>query len=192
MTRIYTIIILIALLCLGGGTITILYKKWRAAEEQVKNMVALNGKKFKELEVYKNKYNEIVYKNEAVELESKSVKKLVKNDQLKELKSFDKPLKNNFNNLKSATTLKIEIPLNSTSTFIKPDSTFNIDNGSGRIAHTEKGFQIFIDDTIKTSLTVINYWHRKWFLGAKKWNSEATSSNKKLIITELKTIVVKK
>lgn len=194
MIRIYAIVIVIVLLLTSLSGCYWLYGQWRAAEKEKKSLVELNGKSFKEVSYYKNKLGDEIAKNETIQLESKTVKELVKEGQLPILKEFE-GLKKNYHNLE--TLLQASIRMNSQlSLQVQNDSSFKYQDEFrhliGRITHDSTGYTAHITDTTEVPIDIVIYWKRKWFLGKKSYQAEAISKNRSAKITGLETVQIRK
>jgi hypothetical protein len=194
MIRIYAIIIVIALLLTSLGGCYWLYGQWRAAEKEKKSLVELNGKSFKEVSYYQNRLGNEVAKNKTLQLETKTVKELVKEGQLPILKEFE-GLKKNYRNLESL--MQASIRMNSQlSLQVQNDSSFKYQDEFrhliGRITHDSTGYIANITDTTVVPIDIVVYWKRKWFLGKKVYVAEAVSKNKAAKIIGLETIQIRK
>lgn len=194
MIRIYAIIISIVLLLASLGSCYWLYGKWRNAEKERKSLVELNSKSFKEVEYYHNKLGNEIAKNQTLQLETKTIKELVKEGQLPILKEFD-GLKRNYRNLETLLQASIEMG-SQLSLQIQNDSTFDYQDEYrhliGRITRDSSGYVAHVTDTTIVPIDIVVYWKRKWFLGKKTYAAEAVSKNKSAKITGLETIQIRK
>lgn len=194
MIRIYAIVIAIVLLLASLGTSYWLYGQWRSAEKERKSLVEFNSKTFKSVTHYKNKLNNEVAKNETLQLESKTLKELVKEGQLPVLKEFE-GLKRNYRNLQTLMQANINLTSN-LSMQVQADSTFTYADEfrdiDGKISKDSLGYIVHITDTSTIPIDIVVYWKRKWFLGQKTFQAEAVSKNKKAKIIGLETIQIRK
>lgn len=194
MIRIYAIIIAVVLLLTSLGGCYWLYGQWRAAEKERKSLVELNGKSFKEVSYYKNAFGNQVAKNETLQLESKTVKELVKEGQLPILKEFD-GLKRNYRNLESLMQASLRVS-SQLSLQVQSDSSFSYQDEYrhliGRITKDSTGYIAHVTDTSTVPIDIVIYWKRKWFLGKKTYAAEAVSKNKSAKIIGLETIQIRK
>lgn len=173
----------------------IFFKKWRDAQQENKGLIKLNSESFKEVTHYKNKLGNEVAKNEIVQLESATIKKLIKEGQLPILKEFE-GLKRNYKNLELLASANMRIASN-LNLKVNNDSTFNYqDEYRYLIGQIHKdsttGIVVSISDTTTIPLDIVIYWKQKWFLGKKRYNAEAISKNKSVKITGLETIKISK
>lgn len=194
MIRIYAIIIFIVLLLASLGGCYWLYGKWREAVHEKKSLIELNSKSFKEVEYYHNKLGSEIAKNETLQLETKTVKELVKEGQLPILKEFD-GLKRNYRNLENLLQASLRVT-SQLSLDVKNDSSFNYQDEYrhliGRITHDSTGYIVHVTDTSVVPIDIVIYWKRKWFLGKKTYKAEAVSKNKSAKIVGLETIQIRK
>ena len=84
------------------------YNKFKEEKAQKQGVEQIFSKKQAEVELYKNHNGQLVAKNEAVTLENKTVKDLVKQGNLQFLKDFDN-LKKNYRNLEFAYQMQVKI-----------------------------------------------------------------------------------
>lgn len=192
MTRVYIIVILILLLLGGAGTIAWLYKKWRSAEQESKSLTKLNGSNSKIVHYYKNKYGNQVAVNDALQLENKTIRGLIKEGGVNELKQFNKiPAKkiSGFAGMTVQLRDTITTKLNLDGSF----SNLNAFNSVFGFVNTDSSGSKFIQLTSIDSipLNIVVYWHRKWFLGKKSYKVEATTPNKSALIKELNVVITK-
>jgi len=181
------------------------YNKFQEQKEQKEEVEQLFSKKQAEISLYKNKYNEIVSKNETITLENKTIKELVKNGNLSFLKEFES-LKKNFKNLESAYQIKSKVE-DSIKVKILPEEEEYVDEEGDTIEFEAQNWkyadkwsdfdvrQVAPDSvsfkyTVNVPLDGVVYWKRKWFLGKKKYFSEITSENPHVKIPEFLNIKV--
>jgi hypothetical protein len=119
---------------------------------------------------------------------------------LLEIKKDVKGLKRNLKNLESATKVRTVVTnvvnTHSTDTVYKGDTAaryYDLNDFPHRY-----GFAITYNDSINVEvmtpadLTVVNYWKRKWFLGAKKWECHVITDNPYVDVVGVKSIVKRK
>lgn len=179
------------------------YNKYLEQKNEKENIELLFSKKEAEIELYKNKHGQLVAKNEAVSLENKSIKELVKDGNLQFLKQFDN-LKRNYKNLENAYEIqaKISDSLKSKLNFI--DTSYVTSKGDTvKFKAFSWGIKdkwreislkqitpdsVYFKEEQNVPLDGVLYWKRKWFLGKKHYFSEVTSENPHVRINKLLTI----
>jgi|SRR6476620_4719442 len=185
----------------------IYYNKFQNEKSQKQGIEQLFSKKQAEIELYRNHNNQLVAKNEAITLENKSVKDLVKQGNLSFLKDFDN-LKKNYKNLEFAYQIQVKIS-DSLKGKLNFKDTINIDSKGDTVKF--KAFkwevkdkwrevslkQITPDSVVfkevqNVPLDGVLYWKRKWFLGKKRYWAEATSENPHVTIPKLLNLKVGK
>lgn len=196
----------IILLLLFAGQQAIKFRKlYRQQKLETDSAIALTGESQKKIEIYENKLGNQVSKNEALEFNLRTVQRLRKEEQLGWLEQFES-LKKSLKNLEYAQQINakalqdLDITVSDTTIYItKSGDTTTVTakklnyidkwtSVKGTVYDTTADLKIEMNVPIST----VVYWERKWFLGKKTWQVEATSENPYVAITGLTNINVKK
>lgn len=210
----YLIILIIGLLLLSGGGLFMahnFYKKYKNEKSQKENTQLLLSTKIKEVEVYKNLYGHLVHRNEALILDNKSTKDLVKNGNLAWIKELE-GVKKNIKNLEFAYKSQIEVNDSIISKLDFFKKNYINEKGDTILFQafkwgkaTEFGYdsliQITPDSVLFKEQEIVPlkggmYWERKipilWVFSKKQYKAEIFSENPDVKITELLNIKVTK
>ena len=183
------------------------YTSYQEQKDQKENVEKLFSKKSAEVELYKNRQGQIVAKTQAIELENKTIKQLVKDGNLPWLKNFE-GLKSNFKNLETAFQVQSKL-IDSLKAKIHDHQVIYIDKKGDTVKFTahdinfkDKWSEITVKQispdsaNLKYSIDVplegVSYWHRKWFLGKKHEEIEVTSENPHVKINKVLHITTSK
>jgi hypothetical protein len=181
-----------------------LYSRMKSQKD---NIQLLYSKKMDEVDTYRNRFNNVVTRNEAIQLENRTIKALVKDGELAQLKQLE-GLNRRMNNLEFAYKItaraldSVRIHLQDTSRFYIDDKGDTVLFKSTSFRYTDKwasfkGVQVSPDSlvlnySINAPLTGAMYWKRKtpilWIFSKKEYWSEITSENPHVQIPELLTI----
>jgi len=178
----------------------IYYNKFQEEKSQKQGIEQLFSKKQAEVELYRNHNNQLVTQNEAVTLENKSVKDLVKQGNLSFLKDFDN-LKKNYKNLEFAYQMQVRISDSLKSKLQFKDTVYITSKGDTikfkafswetkdkwrdiSLKQVSPDSVLFKEHQL-VPLDGVLYWKRKWFLGKKRYWAEATSENPHVTIPKL-------
>lgn len=205
------VLILIALIVITISSIMGAYhfsEKYKNEKHDKQNVLILNSRKIKEIEYYNNKNNELIAKNEALELEYKTVRKT---DELNWTKKFE-GLKKDNRNLEFAYKIQLQINDSLRSKLQFVPKTFVDSKGDTSIFQAfiwgkshkfgyDSLIQITPDSVIHKEQEIVPlrgvmYWERKipilWILSKKQYSAELYSENQDVKVTELLNIKIKK
>lgn len=197
-------ILIVIIIAMGFGSAK-LFSEYRRMKDEKENVQSLYSNKIKEVEVYRSRDGQLVHKNEALTLENKTVKELVRDGQLSQLKQLD-GINRRMSNLEYLYKItakamdSVKVKLNDTTRYYVNDKGDTLIFKATDFKYNDKwasfkAKQITPDSSILTysvtaPLTGGMYWKRKWFLGKKKYYGEITSENPHIVIPELLNIKV--
>ena len=185
-----------------------MYSRMKSEKESVQKLFS---KKMEEVEVYKNRFNNVVTKNEAIQLESRTIKSLVEDGKLSQLKQLE-GLNKRMNNLEFAYKITAKA-LDSVNIHLQDTSRWYVDSKGDSVFFKATDFkysdkwasfkakQISPDSTTLTysvtaPLTGAMYWKRKrpilWIFSKKEFFGEVYCENPHVVIPELVNIKVSK
>lgn len=180
-------------------------------KEEKENVQSLFSDRVREVEIYKNRFGQTVHKNEALTLENNTIKELVKDGSLAQLKQLE-GLNKRMNNLEFVYRLtakaldSVRIRLQDTTRLYVTPNGDSVYYRATAFKYSDKwasfkATQLSPDSiTLKYSVTVpltgAMFWKRKhpvlWIFSKKEYFGEITSENPHVVIPELLNIKVGK
>ncbi len=201
---------LIVLLLVSLSVLHHYYDKYKIEKAEKENVILLHSKAIEQVEHYKNAYGHIVAKNEAIVLENRDIKELVKNGNLAWMNELQ-GIKKNLKNLEFAYKITTHV-MDSLSVMLLDTTRFYIVKGDtirfeakdweytdkwGKFSAKQlmpNKIDFKYDITVPLDGALI--WKRKhpylWILSKKEYSSELYSENPHVKVTELVNIKVKK
>ena len=192
-------------------TLARVIQNYNRLKEEKANVQAFYSDKIKEVEVYKNRFGQTVAKNEALTLENKTIKELVKDGALKELKQLE-GLNKRMNNLEFVYKITARA-LDSVRIRLQDTTRLVVDSNGDSVYYRSTGFKysdkwasfravqyspdsITLKYSVTVPLTGAMFWKRKhpilWIFSKKEYFGEITSENPHVVIPELLNIKVGK
>jgi hypothetical protein len=201
--------ILIAIIVIMGLASARMLSEYLKMKDEKANVQSLYSNKIKEIEVYKSRDGQMVHRNEALNLENKTIKELVRDGQLSQLKQLE-GINKRMNNLEfiyqiTAKALdSVKVRLQDTTRYYVNDKGDTLIFKATDFKYNDKwasfkAKQITPDSSILTysvtaPLTGAMYWKRKvpilWIFSKKEYFGEITSENPHIVIPELLNIKV--
>ncbi len=202
---------LIVVILILGFVVMRYHKLYVRMKNEKENVQLLYSKKMDEVDVYRNRFNHVVTRNEAIQLENRTIKSLVKDGELAQLKQLE-GLNRRMSNMEflykiTAKALdSVRIHLKDTSRFYIDDKGDTVVFKSTSFSYSDKwasfkGVQVRPDSlalkySVTAPLTGAMYWKRKvpilWIFSKKEYFGEITSENPHVVIPELINIKVGK
>ncbi len=191
-------------------------RKFKNQKEETESLILFQSELQREVETYRNKYDQAVARNEAIKFETATIKELVKKGELQYLKQFE-GLNKRLNNLESTMQTNAEViktfgtDLGDTIIYINDSVANQVETFHFKDDYLEAKGLIYQDSlrmenlVMQVPLNQVVYWERqhwklfgkrrgwlpKWF-SKKKYISEVTSPNPDVSITELSFLQVRK
>jgi len=202
------LIVVILLLAFVIGRYHIMYTRMKSEKE---NVMKLHSNKMQEVEVYKNRLNNVISRNEAVTLENRTIRQMVKDGDLGELKQLE-GLNKRMNNLEfvykiTARALdSVRIRLQDTTRLYVDTNGDSVYYRSTSFKYSDKwtsfkGVQVSPDSlsltySVTAPMTGAMFWKRKhpilWVFSKKEFFGEVYCENPHVVIPKLVNIKVSK
>lgn len=207
MNRKLIIIIAILISLLIGSVSAILHfrDKYLFEQKEKENVQKAYSKSVAEVEIYKNRFNHFVTRNEGLELNNKTLESMVKDGYLKHMKELE-GVKKNLRNVefvyritakaldsaivKLKDTTKTYVDAKGDTVFYRVSEFHHKDQWAQIDEEQISPFESKVTYSVVVPLTGAMFWDRKWFLGKKSYWGEATSENPHVTIPELVNIKV--
>lgn len=174
-------------------------------QNEKENVQKAYSQSMAEVEIYKNRFNHFVTRNEALELDNKNLSTMVKEGYLKHLKELE-GVKKNLKNVefvyritakaldsamvKLKDTTKIYVDVKGDTVYYRVSEFHHKDQWAQIDEEQISPFESKVTYSVTVPLTGAMFWDRKWFLGKKSYWGEATSENPHVTIPELVNIKV--
>lgn len=203
--------LLVVIILLMGAAIGRYHNMYSRMKSDKENVQKLFSKKIEEVEVYKNRFNNVVAKNEAVTVENRTMRELVEGGKLEQLKQLE-GINRRMSNLEFAYKITARA-LDSVKVHLQDTSRWYVDDKGDTLIFKATDFkysdkwssfkakQIRPDSSILTysvtaPLTGAMYWKRKypilWIFSKKEYFGEVFCENPHVVIPELLNVKVGK
>ena len=203
--------LLIVIIVLLGTTIGRYHLMYTRMKEGKENVQKLYSKKMDEMEVYKNRFNHVVTRNEAIQLESRTIKSLMKDGELGQLKQLE-GLNKRMSNLEFAYKITATA-LDSVRIRLQDTTRLYVDTNGDSVYYRSTGFKysdkwasfkatqlspdsISLTYSVTAPMTGAMFWKRKhpilWIFSKKEFFGEVYCENPHVVIPELVNIKVQK